>query len=141
MALNLQVLIYIRVQAEFGGDKNASGLEVICPMPQEVQRVSCSYEQEPKPAGSQTWDWQEKARKLVWKFKRFQGGSHHVLKARPCSQRVKLYVSDESLAMASKQLCYVARLTLYLSFLYSTSGSSYLACCDRGKQTIYFAAK
>lgn len=74
------MLIYIRVQAQYGSDKNASGLEVVCPMPQEVQRVSCSYEQEPKPSNSQSWDWQEKARKLVWKFKRFQGGSTHVLK-------------------------------------------------------------
>ena len=76
----LQVLIFIRVQAQYGSDKNASGLELVCPMPQEVQRVSCSYDQEPKPAGSQSWDWQERARKLVWKFKRFQGGSTHVLK-------------------------------------------------------------
>ncbi len=88
------MLIYIRVQAQYGGDKNASGLEVVCPMPQEVQRVSCTYDQEPKPSGSQTWDWQEKARRLVWKFKRFQGGNTHVLKVHtnhssstPCHDR------------------------------------------------------
>ena len=72
--------MYIKVQAEFAGDKNASGLEVVCPMPQEVQRVTCDYEREPKPAGSQSWDWQEKAHRIVWKFKRVQGGSTHVLR-------------------------------------------------------------
>ena len=76
----LQVLIFIRVQAEYGSDKTASGLELVCPMPQEVQRVSCSYEQEPKPANSMSWDWQEKSRRLVWKCKRFPGGSHRVLR-------------------------------------------------------------
>lgn len=77
---SLQVLITIRIHAEFDNDKNASGLELIIPMPQEVQRVSCSYEQEPKPSGSQSWDWQERAHRLIWKFKRVQGGSSHVLK-------------------------------------------------------------
>ena len=33
-----------------------------------------------KPSGSQSWDWQEKARRLVWKFKRVQGNTEHMLK-------------------------------------------------------------
>ena len=71
--------MFIRVKAEFGADKAASGLEVVVPMPREVQRVSCSYDREPKPAGSQSWDWQERSRRLVWKFKRVPGGSDHTL--------------------------------------------------------------
>ena len=35
-----------------------------------------------KPTASQSWDWQEKARRLVWKFKRVQGNSEHMLKVR-----------------------------------------------------------
>ncbi len=30
-------------------------------MPPAVQRVSCSHQTEPKPAGSQAWDWQDGA--------------------------------------------------------------------------------
>lgn len=75
------MLIYIKLTADFAADKNASGLEVVCPMPAEVQRVSCEYEKAPVPASSQTWDWQEKARKLVWRFRRVAGASSHTLKA------------------------------------------------------------
>ena len=48
-------------------------------MPRIVQRVSCSYLTEPHPRGSQTWDWQEKQRRLVWKFKKAPGGTEHTL--------------------------------------------------------------
>ena len=77
-----QVLIYVKVRAEFAADKNASGLELVCPMPPEVQRVACDYEREPKPPQVQSWDWQERAHRLVWKFKRVQGGTEHTLKVR-----------------------------------------------------------
>jgi len=53
--------------------------QVVVPMPAAVQRVSCSYQTEPKPAGSQTWDWQERQRRLVWKFKKVPGGTEHTL--------------------------------------------------------------
>ena len=33
-----------------------------------------------KPAGNQTWDWQEKAGKLVWRFKRLPAGAEATLK-------------------------------------------------------------
>ena len=36
-----QANISIRISPEFGSDKAASGLEVVVPMPREVQRVSC----------------------------------------------------------------------------------------------------
>ena len=51
-------------------------------MPAAVERVSCSYPAEPQPRGSQTWDWQEKQRRLVWKFKKVPGGSEHTLQVR-----------------------------------------------------------
>ena len=76
----IKVLINFRLQAEYPQDKKASGVEVICAMPSEVQRVSCSHDQPPKPANSQSWDWQEKAHRLVWKFKQLSGGQTHVLK-------------------------------------------------------------
>jgi hypothetical protein len=145
----VQANISIRISPEFGADKAASGLEVLVPMPREVQRVNCdslkpsqasglpptaravSFEQgspsgallslrsccslhahqpkgylrrqpscwegalmEQKAAnqiinelgaaaqvlGPVSWDWQERAHKLVWKFKRVQGGTDHTLK-------------------------------------------------------------
>lgn len=48
-------------------------------MPSAVQRVSCSYQAEPVPKGSQTWDWQERQRRLVWKFKKVAGATEHTL--------------------------------------------------------------
>ena len=38
---HMQANISIRISPEFGSDKAASGLEVVVPMPREVQRVSC----------------------------------------------------------------------------------------------------
>ncbi len=76
----VQALVYIKLRAEFATDKAANGLEMVIPFPKEVQRVSCDVDKEAKPAGMQTWDWQEKARRLVWKFKKVQGGSEHTLK-------------------------------------------------------------
>jgi len=77
-----KVLLIIKLRAEYGSDKSASALEVVVPMPPAVQRVSCSYISEPKPLGSQSWDWQEKQRRLVWKFKKAAGGTEHTLQAR-----------------------------------------------------------
>ena len=74
------MLIFIKLQANFASDKIASGLELVCPMPPAVQRVSCDFEKPPVPASSQSWDWQERARRLVWKFKRISGGTSHTLK-------------------------------------------------------------
>ena len=37
----LQANISIRISPEFSADKAASGLEVVVPMPREVQRVNC----------------------------------------------------------------------------------------------------
>lgn len=39
--LCVQASISIRISPEFGADKAASGLEVVVPMPREVQRVHC----------------------------------------------------------------------------------------------------
>jgi hypothetical protein len=59
--------------------------QVVVPMPAAVERVSCSYPAEPQPRGSQTWDWQEKQRRLVWKFKKVPGGSEHTLQVQALS--------------------------------------------------------
>jgi hypothetical protein len=82
MSVGVKALIFIKMRADFASDKAASGLEMVIPFPKEVQRVSCDFDKEPKPAGTQTWDWQEKARRLVWKFKKVQGGSEHTLRVR-----------------------------------------------------------
>ena len=37
----VQASISIRISPEFSADKAASGLEVMVPMPREVQRVNC----------------------------------------------------------------------------------------------------
>ena len=42
----LQAIIFIKVRAEFGHEKSAAGLEVVVPMPRQVQRVSCEYDKE-----------------------------------------------------------------------------------------------
>ena len=39
--LYAQANISIRISPEFSADKAASGLEVVVPMPREVQRVNC----------------------------------------------------------------------------------------------------
>ena len=48
----------------------------------QVSRVHCELPRDLKPPGSQSWDWQERARKLLWKFRRVQGGSEHTLRVR-----------------------------------------------------------
>jgi len=80
--LRLQAVIFIKVRADFGGDKAAAGLEVVVPMPREVQRVSCEYEQDVQPIGNQSWDWQEKQHRLVWKHKKVKGGTEWTLRVR-----------------------------------------------------------
>lgn len=77
-----KAIVFIKLRAEFAESKAASGLEVVVPMPPEVSRLACDHATDVKPAGSQSWDWQEKARRLVWKFKRVQGNTEHMLKVR-----------------------------------------------------------
>ena len=77
----------IKVRAEYDNAKAASGLEVVIPMPRAVQRVSCMFATEPRPAGSQSWDWQEKQRRLVWKFKKVPGATEHTLRVRHASRK------------------------------------------------------
>ena len=76
----LQAVIFIKVRADFAADKAAAGLEVIVPMPSQVQRVSCEYEQDVQPIGNQTWDWQEKQHRLVWKHKKVKGSTEWTLR-------------------------------------------------------------
>ncbi len=80
LLLSGQALVTIRLKADFLAEKAASGLELTIPFPKEAVRMSCEYEREPKPLGSQSWDWQERLHKLTWKLKRVQGGSDHTLK-------------------------------------------------------------
>ena len=42
----LQAIIFIKVRAEFAHEKSAAGLEVVVPMPRQVQRVTCEYDKE-----------------------------------------------------------------------------------------------
>ena len=79
----LQAVIFIKLRADFGSDKAAAGLEVVVPMPREVQRVSCEYEQDVQPIGNQTWDWQEKQHRLVWKHKKVKGSTEWTLRVCP----------------------------------------------------------
>ncbi len=95
MTACLQAVIFIKVRADFGGDKAAAGLEVVVPMPREVQRVSCEYEQDVQPIGNQSWDWQEKQHRLVWKHKKVKGGTEWTLRVchescMPCFTRSTL---------------------------------------------------
>lgn len=92
LTLHMQAVIFIKVRADFGGDKAAAGLEVVVPMPREVQRVSCEYEQDVQPIGNQSWDWQEKQHRLVWKHKKVKGSTEWTLRVccilcMPCSNR------------------------------------------------------
>lgn len=79
----MQAVIFIKLRADFGSDKAAAGLEVVVPMPREVQRVSCEYEQDVQPIGNQTWDWQEKQHRLVWKHKKVKGSTEWTLRVCP----------------------------------------------------------
>lgn len=83
----MQAVLLIKVRAEYESTKAASGLEVVLPMPRSVQRVSCMYDAEPKPSGSQSWDWQEKQRRLVWKFKKVPGATEYSLRVRARLER------------------------------------------------------
>ncbi len=92
---HLQAVIFIKVRADFGADKAAAGLEVVVPMPREVQRVSCEYEQDVQPIGNQSWDWQEKQHRLVWKHKKVKGSTEWTLRvcaARSACEMVTLIV-------------------------------------------------
>lgn len=77
-----KVIVVIKLRCEYGADKSASSLEVVVPLPPPVQRVSCSSGSGSKLPSGQVWDWQEKQRRLVWKFKKAAGCSEHTLKAR-----------------------------------------------------------
>ena len=81
----VQAVVYIKVRAEYAADKAASGMDITVPMPAEVQRVSCDYGAPPKPASSQSWDWNERMHRLIWRFKRLPGGSEHTLKVSPAA--------------------------------------------------------
>lgn len=79
----LQAIAHIKLRADFADGKAAAGVEVVVPIPKEVQRVGCDSDPgHAKPAGNQTWDWQEKAGRLVWRFKRLQSGADAVLRVR-----------------------------------------------------------
>ena len=91
MLLRVQAVVYIKIRAEYGSDKMASGLEVVMPMPRAVQRVNCEYATEPRPTGSQAWDWQERQHRLLWKFTKVQGGTEHTLKVHPLSSLLILH--------------------------------------------------
>ncbi len=95
MTARLQAVIFIKVRADFGGDKAAAGLEVVVPMPREVQRVSCEYEQDVQPIGNQSWDWQEKQHRLVWKHKKVKGGTEWTL--RVCYESCMLCITRSTL--------------------------------------------
>lgn len=63
-------------------------------MPREVSRVNCElgrYAPKSGAAAGQSWDWQERARRLVWKFKRVEGGVEQNLRVRrsPTSSRFR----------------------------------------------------
>ena len=62
-------------------------------MPKEVQRVSCEYEQDVQPIGNQTWDWQEKQHRLVWKHKKVKGSTEWTLRV-CCSACAILHVTS-----------------------------------------------
>lgn len=46
--------------------------------------------------GPASWDWQERAHKLVWKFKRVQGGADITLKVGPSILRMACCLSQDS---------------------------------------------
>ena len=82
-ALNVQAIVHIKLRADFADGKAAAGVEMVVPLPKDVQRVACDPDPaHAKPAGNQTWDWQEKAGRLVWRFKKLPGGADATLKAR-----------------------------------------------------------
>eukprot|EP00201_Polytomella_parva_P010084 CAMPEP_0175072456 /NCGR_PEP_ID=MMETSP0052_2-20121109/19924_1 /TAXON_ID=51329 ORGANISM="Polytomella parva, Strain SAG 63-3" /NCGR_SAMPLE_ID=MMETSP0052_2 /ASSEMBLY_ACC=CAM_ASM_000194 /LENGTH=431 /DNA_ID=CAMNT_0016339971 /DNA_START=54 /DNA_END=1346 /DNA_ORIENTATION=+ len=70
----------IRLWCEIPIDKAASGLEVEIPLPRYVQRVSCDIDAKQSPI--QSYEFSEKTHVLKWKFKKCQGGSEFVLRAR-----------------------------------------------------------
>ncbi len=106
-----QAVVLIKVRAEYDNAKAASGLEVIIPMPRVVQRVSCMFATEPRPAGSQSWDWQEKQRRLVWKFKKVPGATEHTLRVRRTSipPALSAPVMPVQLLMENSTVEFVAR--------------------------------
>lgn len=77
-----KVVLVIKLRCEYGSDKSASSLEVVVPLPPPVQRVSCSSGAGSKLPLGQSSDWQEKQRRLVWKFKKAAGSTDHTLQAR-----------------------------------------------------------
>lgn len=80
-----KALLTLRIWCEIPTDKSASGLEVEVPTPKYVQRVHCDLDA--KAAGSQSWDYSEKAHLLKWKFKKCQGGQEFTLRAKLTLER------------------------------------------------------
>ena len=86
----------VRLKADFLAEKAASGLELSIAFPKEAARMTCEYEREPKPSGSQSWDWQERLHRLTWKLKRVQGGSDHALKVTATTKHANPWSSLKS---------------------------------------------
>ncbi|GMH33164.1 hypothetical protein BSKO_00998 [Bryopsis sp. KO-2023] len=78
-ASSMKAYLTLKVRCELPRDKGASALEVEVPMPKSVQRVSCDGS---FAKGQQIWDWKEKTRTLVWKFKSMKGGEEALLAVR-----------------------------------------------------------
>lgn len=61
----MQAVLFIKLRAEFAESKAAAGLEVVCPLPHEVSRLSCEHHTEVSGAG------QGCARLQLWRTARY----------------------------------------------------------------------
>lgn len=77
-----QGCITVKVRCELPKDRAANALEIEVPLPKSVERTNCEGSRD------QTWDWKEKTRTIVWRFKSMKGGDEAVLSIRATLDKV-----------------------------------------------------
>ena len=82
----MKAYVTLKVKSEIPKEHMANGLEVELPMPKSVERVNCEVGRKV----GQMWDWNDKTRKLLWRFKTMRGGEDGVLKVRATLDKVCL---------------------------------------------------
>mmetsp|Transcript_36411 Transcript_36411/g.91475 ORF Transcript_36411/g.91475 Transcript_36411/m.91475 type:complete len:449 (+) Transcript_36411:652-1998(+) len=77
-----KVEVLIRLKAEFPADKKASTLQVKIPMPQYASKVHFDLDASTKGCKSQTAEFQEKDKAVLWDMKDLVGGTERMLQMR-----------------------------------------------------------
>jgi len=74
-----RVELIIKVRADVPESNYGGNVIIACPVPRGTSSVVCDLE---KGVAGQTWEYDAKDRKVLWKVKKFKGGLEHMLRAK-----------------------------------------------------------